>query len=183
MSLVKYFSFQAAALTNASLHLKTITAEIAESKDEFAKLASASSNFISARSAVKNSVAPKLNVIVRKACDSQTGGVRFVVHVDGDKQCRQMLQDACVLQLAAMNRAHSGDLACQFARDLKGPGIVAAHDHVAIHASISGEQVSGDVLKSCRHRHVLWHQLRRLLCSRALPYAQHLRSTPAHRCR
>src|SRR6266853_5120089 len=58
--------------------------------------------------------------------------VAFVPDVETDQQRGELLDNARILKLPAINRSHIRDLRREFHRDLRGIRIIAAHDHVAI---------------------------------------------------
>src|ERR1700686_4545283 len=73
----------------------------------------------------------------------------FVPDVEADQQRCDLLDDACVLQLAAINRSYARDLRREFHRSLRGIRIIAAYDHVAIDIFIAVKHVCRDVVE-CR---------------------------------
>src|ERR1700688_1457533 len=54
--------------------------------------------------------------------------VTFVADVQPDEHGCNLLYDAGILQLAAVQRAHSGNFACEFANALSGFLVIAAND-------------------------------------------------------
>src|SRR6266403_5022877 len=61
-----------------------------------------------------------------------SSAVAFVPDVETDQQRGDLLDNARILKLPAINRSHIRDLRREFHRDLRGIRIIAAHDHVAI---------------------------------------------------
>src|ERR1700687_1897617 len=68
---------------------------------------------------------------VRQARDPYSA-VPFVPDVETDQQRGDLLDNARVLKLAAIDRSHARNLHCEFHRNLRGIRIVAAYDHIAI---------------------------------------------------
>src|SRR5580658_4389089 len=99
-------------------------------------------------------------------------GVALVADVHTDEQGSDLLDDAGVLQWTAINGADAGNFSRQFAGELRGIGIVAADDYVAVHGSVSVEHFGGNVVKGGDHAHFLGHKFGGLLSGRALPDAQ-----------
>src|ERR1700694_5640781 len=95
----------------------------------------------------------------------------FVPDVETDQQRGDLLDDARILKLPAINRAHARDLRCEFHRYLCGIWIIAAHDDVAIDIVIAVEHFRRNVLECGDDRNALRAKLSRLLGSRALPHA------------
>src|SRR5208283_1409158 len=98
--------------------------------------------------------------------------VAFVADVQADQQRGNLLDKASVLQFAAINRSHTGDLRREFHRKLRGILVVAAYDYVAIDIVVSSEFFCGQVVECGRDRNALRNKFRRLLRRRALPYAE-----------
>src|ERR1700674_5120809 len=99
--------------------------------------------------------------------------VPFVPDVETDQQRRDLLDNARVLKLATINRSHARDLRREFHRNLRGIGIIAAYDDVAIYVVVivGVELFCRNVLERGRDGNALRNQLRRLLRSRSLPHA------------
>src|ERR1700674_1181806 len=106
--------------------------------------------------------------------------VPFVPDVETDQQRRDLLDNARVLKLATINRSHARDLRREFHRNLRGIGIIAAYDDVAIHIFIAVEHVRRNVVERRRDRNALRNQFRRLLRGRALPHANGAAGASAH---
>ena len=49
----------------------------------------------------------------------------FVSNVESDQQSRNLLYDACILQFAAIDSAHSGNLGSKLARELRCGDLLA----------------------------------------------------------
>src|SRR5438105_5206345 len=108
--------------------------------------------------------------------------VAFVPDVETDQQRGDLLDNARILQLPAINRSHARDLHREFHRDLRGIRIIAAHDHVAIDVFVivAVELFCRNVLERGRDRNALRNKLSRLLRSRALPHAYGAAGASAH---
>src|ERR1700674_5330549 len=106
--------------------------------------------------------------------------VAFVPDVETDQQRGDLLDDARVLKLAAINRSHAHNLRREFHRNLCGIRIIAAHDDVAINILIAVEYICRNVLERGRDRNTLRDKLGCLLRSRALPHADGAAGASAH---
>ena len=62
--------------------------------------------------------------------------VPFVPDVETDQQRGDLLDNARVLKLPAIDRSHARDLRREFHCNLRGIGIIAAYDHIAIHVIV-----------------------------------------------
>src|SRR6202795_632931 len=85
--------------------------------------------------------------------------VAFVPDVETDQQRGDLLDDARILQLATINRSHARDLRREFHRNLRGIGIIAAYDDVAIDIFIAVEHIRRNVLERGRDRNTLRDKL------------------------
>src|ERR1700704_5621392 len=99
--------------------------------------------------------------------------VAFVPDVETDQQRCDLLDDAGVLEFAAIDRSHARDLRRELHRNLRGIRIIAAYDHVAIDIFIivAVEYVRRNVVECRDDRNALRDKLSRLLRRRALPHA------------
>ena len=77
-------------------------------------------------------------------------------------------------------RADARNLGRQFAGELRGVGIVAANDHVAVERSVGAEQFGGNVMEGGDHAHFFGHEFGRLLRGGALPHAESARGASAN---
>src|ERR1700694_547373 len=84
--------------------------------------------------------------------------VPLVPDVETDQQRGDLLDNARVLELAAINRSHARDLRREFHRNQRCIGIIAAYDHIAIDIFIAVEHVRRHVLERGRDRNALRHQ-------------------------
>src|SRR6267378_4094033 len=117
------------------------------------------------------------------SCFRQTGdayaAVSFMPDVEPDQQGRDLLDDACILQFAAVNRADARDLCCEFHGDLGCRGIIAAHDHIAVHVLVPVQNIRGYIVKGPDDRYSLRYEFGSLLRRRALPDAKGASSSSA----
>ena len=97
-------------------------------------------------------------------------GVGFVADIERDEQGGDLLEDASVFQMAAIEGADAGDFFREAARDLVGPIIIAADNHVGVEVGFSVKKFSGNILKSGDHR-CSFQNFRGLLRGGALPDA------------
>src|SRR5271165_4282449 len=98
---------------------------------------------------------------------SPSGAVHLVANIEGDEQRGHGLDDARILQLAAINGAHAWNLGGQFGRDLPGTVVVAAHDDIAIHWLIALQHRCRKAVESTGYGDTLANDLGCLLSSRA----------------
>ena len=81
---------------------------------------------------------PALRDVV--CCRRQAGyantGVAFVPDVQADQQRCNLLQDASVLQFAAVEGANAGNLCGQVSHDLAGIRVIAANDHITVDRAV-----------------------------------------------
>src|ERR1700756_419152 len=73
----------------------------------------------------------------RQAGKADSSAVHLVTDIQPDQQRRDRLDDARVLQFAAVQRADSGNLRGQLHRQFPGVFVVAANQHVAVNWSIA----------------------------------------------
>src|ERR1700684_3618955 len=73
-----------------------------------------------------------------QSCEANSG-MPLVADVQADEQRGNLLDDARVFQLAAINGANARNLGGKFARELRRVGIVAADNHIAIEWRVSVE--------------------------------------------
>src|SRR5271170_2072771 len=95
--------------------------------------------------------------------------MHFVPDVEGDEQCGHGLDDAGVLQLAAVDGAHTGNLHRQLGSNLASIVVVAADDDVAIDVLIAVQHRGGKTVEGGRYGDVFADNLCRLLRRRTLP--------------
>ena len=69
-------------------------------------------------------------------------GVTFMADVQADQQGGDVLQDARILQFAAIDGADAGNSTCHRTNGLDGIRVVAANDHIAIHRAVFVQQRS-----------------------------------------
>src|SRR6201997_51867 len=104
----------------------------------------------------------------RESGDANTA-VAFVANVQANQQSGDLLDDARILQLSAIDRADAGNLRREFARELCGIGIIAADDDVTIERIVAAQQICRQVVKSRNNTYFLWNKLRGLLRGGTLP--------------
>ena len=92
----------------------------------------------------------------------------FVPNVQAHKQCSNLLKDARVFQLSAIDGADAGNLSRKISRKLQGIRVVAADDDVAVESFIPVEKFGGQIVKGRDHAHSLGHEFRSLLCGMIL---------------
>src|ERR1700730_11346249 len=104
-----------------------------------------------------------------QACDPYSA-VPFMPDVKTDQQRGDLLDDTRILELAAINRSHARNLRREFHRNLRGIGIIAAYDHIAVHvpAIVAVEHVRRNVVKRGGDGTAFRNKLCRLLGGRAL---------------
>src|SRR5256885_1380650 len=107
----------------------------------------------------------------------------LVSDIEADQDCGDLLNDAGILQLSSVKRAHPGNFSRQLANTLSRGFVIAAYDHVTIDWAVLLEKVSGQVMKRGYHYYAFRNKFRRLLRGRALPHAQSTRRLSAHTCR
>src|SRR5271165_868325 len=73
-----------------------------------------------------------------QSCHSPSRPMHLIPDVECDQQCGHRLYDAGILQLAAIDGAHPGNLDREIRRDLPGAIVVAAYNDVAIDLAIAG---------------------------------------------
>src|SRR6266446_10938364 len=71
----------------------------------------------------------------RQAGDAETG-VALGADVEADEQRGDLLYDAGVFELAAIDGAHAGNFTSERADALRGRFVIAADDYVAIHWAV-----------------------------------------------
>src|ERR1700682_739140 len=86
--------------------------------------------------------------------------VPFVPDVETDQQRGDLLDDARILQLPAINRSHARDLHREFYRNLRGIWIITAYDDVAIDIFIAVEHIRRNVLERGDDRNALRNEFR-----------------------
>jgi hypothetical protein len=74
----------------------------------------------------------------------------------------------------------AGNFCCELAGELRGVGIVAADDHVAVERSVAVEQFGGHIVEGRNQAHSFGHEFGGLLRGRALPDADGARGASAH---
>src|ERR1700747_2672038 len=104
----------------------------------------------------------------------------LVPDIQADEQRRNLLENARVFQLSAINSSNPGNLRAESTRNLGRIGIVAADDDVAVEIFVSVEKLSRQIVKRSRHAHALGHKFGGLLRGRSLPHAKRARGAPAH---
>src|SRR6266699_2088245 len=72
----------------------------------------------------------------RRQASNTQARVTLEPDIEADEQSRNLLDDARVLQLAAVDRTDSWNFASELADSSSGLLIIAAHDHVAIDRGI-----------------------------------------------
>jgi len=78
-------------------------------------------------------------VSFRRQSGDADAAVALVADVQADEQGRDLLEDAGVLQFAAVDGADSGNLGSEAACELEGVGVVAADDYIAIEIFVTIE--------------------------------------------
>src|ERR1017187_5918697 len=86
-------------------------------------------------------------------------GVAFVAEVHADEQGGDLLEAAGVVELSAVDAADAGNLCRQFAGELRGVGIIAGNDDVAVERGVGAEQVGGNVVEGGDHADCFGHAL------------------------
>jgi hypothetical protein len=61
----------------------------------------------------------------------------FVSDIQADEERGDLLHDARVLESAPVDSSDAGNLCCEFARELRCVGIIAADDDVAVERRVS----------------------------------------------
>jgi len=97
-----------------------------------------------------------------------------------DEQCGDLLDDACVFKFAAVDAAYAGNFCREFAGELRGVGIVAANNDVAVERGIGAEQVGGNIVEGSDHAYAIGNEFGGLLGGGALPDAKSARGASAH---
>ena len=120
-----------------------------------------------------------LTICRRRQAGDADSGVAFVADVHADEQRGDLLDDAGVFEWTAIDGADAGNLCCQFAGELRGVGIVAADDDVAVERSVAVEQFSGYVVEGGDEAHSFGHEFGSLLSGGALPDAESARGASA----
>jgi len=87
----------------------------------------------------------------------------LMTYVEANQECRDLLDDARILQLAPINRVNPWNLHRQFHRNLSRFRIVATDDYVAINVIVSIEYVGRAIVERCRNRDSFGHKFGRLL--------------------
>src|SRR4029077_17205326 len=101
-------------------------------------------------------------------------------NVHADEQGGDLLDDSRVFKFAAIERADAGNLGGEFACELGGVGIVAAHDDVALERGVSAQQVGRNVMEGGGAAPLVGHKFGSLLSGGALPDAKSARGAPAN---
>src|SRR6266404_5662879 len=71
----------------------------------------------------------------------------LVSDIEPDQHCSDLLDNAGIFQLAAVERTHPRNFSCQLADSLSGLLIIAAHDHVAIDWAVLVQQFRRNTVK------------------------------------
>src|SRR5215831_5511345 len=100
----------------------------------------------------------------------------LVANVESDEKRGDVLNNAGILELAAVDRADTRNFGSEIAHRLSSGRIFAAHDHVALHRAVAVHHVGGTVLKGSHNGHAFGDQFRGLLGGRSLPDAERARS-------
>ncbi len=87
----------------------------------------------------------------------------FVADVKPDQEGRNLLENARVFQLAAIDRAHARKLRSQATRYFIRIWVIAADDDIAVERFISIQQLSRKVVKSSCYAHAFGYKLGSLL--------------------
>src|ERR1700688_2803544 len=103
----------------------------------------------------------------------------LVTDVQPNEHGRDLLDDAGILQLSAVEGANSRNFARQFADALSTFFIIAANDHIAINRTTLLQKVRGQIVKRRNYCDPFGNKFSSLLCSRTLPYAESARRFPA----
>ncbi len=75
----------------------------------------------------------------------------FESNVEPNQQGGDLLQDARIFQLAAVDGAHAGDFRGQRSHRLQGGRVITADDHVAVDDRITIQHVRGGVVERRHH--------------------------------
>ena len=84
--------------------------------------------------------------------------------VQADQNRRDLLNDAGIFQLAAVDGADAGNLGGKFARQLRRIGIVTADNDIAVERYVSVEQISREIMKCGNDADFFRHHFGSLLC-------------------
>src|ERR1700737_1624679 len=83
-----------------------------------------------------------------QTCDAYSA-VAFVLYVEADEECGNLLDDAGIFQFPAINGPHACDFRSEFHRDVRRSGIVAADNHIAVQIFVAIEHVSRNIVECC----------------------------------
>src|SRR6266704_5963431 len=104
--------------------------------------------------------------------------VALMADVQSDEQRGNLLENARVFQLAAINGTHAGNLRSKHTHGLSRIRIIAANDHIAFYGAIAIQKVSGNILESCDYSDFGQNLSSFLRCG-ALPDSQRASRAPA----
>src|SRR3954465_9319069 len=107
----------------------------------------------------------------------------FVPDVQSDQHRSDLLNNAGIFQLSAVESAYTGNFTGQVANAFARVFVIAADDYVTIDWAILLEKVSGQIMKRCNDDHTFRHKFSRLLCRRALPDAESADGLATNACR
>ena len=99
----------------------------------------------------------------RQAGDANTGDA-FVTNVQTDDQRGDLLNNTCILKLAAVKRAYAWNFASEGAHFRTCFFIVAADDYIAIDQPVVPQEFRCNIVKRSNDRNAFRRQFRRLLC-------------------
>src|SRR5215471_1323195 len=102
-------------------------------------------------------------------------GPRPGLPVSGFRQGGDLLENAGILELAAVERADAGNPGGERARNLGGARVVTADEDVAFHRSVFVQQLGGNILKGGNNPDSAWNQFGGFLGGRSLPDAESAR--------
>src|SRR5467141_1763267 len=96
----------------------------------------------------------------------------LVADVKSNQQRRDLLQDAGILEFAAIDGAQPGNLGGQLADELRGSGIIAADDDITLDRTVAVQHLGRAVMKRSHYGYAFGDEFCSLLCGRALPYPE-----------
>ena len=103
----------------------------------------------------------------------------LMADVESDQQRGDLLHDACILEFAAIERAHR-NLCRQFADRLGRILVVAAHDHVTFDRAVAVHHIGRAILKCGDHGHAFGNEFCGLLRGRSLPHSESSAGAATH---